>query len=101
VRGRTILSTAARKWSDAAGVMLMAQRAKAVKGPVEIHISLSPLSRRKFDISNRIKILEDCLVRYGLIEADDATIVRRLTVEVGEGLDGDVTVTITPIAEKP
>jgi crossover junction endodeoxyribonuclease RusA len=97
-RGKNILSMRARQWADTAGKELAVQKVKAIIGPVELHISLCPPHKRVFDLSNRIKLLEDILVRCGVIEADDSRTVRKVTVELGSGFTG-ARVTITPIAE--
>lgn len=97
VNGRNILSTRYRVWKEAAGKALMIQRPKAVKGPVELSISLCPPSKRPFDLDNRIKATVDLLVMHGLIEADDSRIVQKLTVGLHDGPPG-ARITIIPLA---
>lgn len=82
VNGRQILSSAARKWFDLAAEELMLQRPEAIKGPVELSIQLCSPTKRRFDIDNRAKVTIDALVKHGIIEGDDNTIVKKLTLEV-------------------
>jgi Holliday junction resolvase RusA-like endonuclease len=94
-RGRNILSAPARAWAKTATAELMVQKVKPIKGPVELAIALSPPTKRAFDLSNRIKLLEDCLVRCGIIEADDSSVVKKVSAELGAGFVG-ARVTVTP-----
>lgn len=97
-KGRNILAAKARTWLKNAEAELILQKPKPVAGPVALSISLCSPTKHTFDISNRVKQLEDLLVRCGIIEADDCRIVKKLTVEVGEGFVG-ARVTIEPIGE--
>jgi Holliday junction resolvase RusA-like endonuclease len=95
-RGRNILSAAARNWAKKAAEELLAQKPTPILGPVSIDIALcSPFGRRRFDPDNRVKALLDLLVKHNVIEGDDNTVIRRYSVEVGEGFQGAI-VTISP-----
>lgn len=83
-KGKALLSVAARKFYESAGEELMLQRARSVKGPVEISIKLCPPTKRKYDIDNRAKCAIDALVKNGVIEGDDCSIVRKLTLEASQ-----------------
>jgi Holliday junction resolvase RusA-like endonuclease len=93
--GRNILSSRARRWKAAAEVELLAQKPVPVPGPVVIHVELASPYGRRFDPDNKIKALFDLLVKSGIIEKDDDSIVKdhRVTVD-GEGFKG-ARITIT------
>lgn len=93
-KGRNILSRKAREWATAAKGELLCQRARPVYGPVRLSFALSSPTRRAFDLSNRIKIVEDVLVDCGIIERDDCTIVKHIEIGLGSGFTG-VKVTVT------
>jgi hypothetical protein len=57
-------------------------------GPVELRIELTAPTKRKFDLSNRVKIIEDLLVKQRIITDDNHEIVRKVTVEIGKGFTG-------------
>lgn len=63
-------------WINSAGWQLKEQRVKPVLGPVTIVIEYTPHDKRRRDISNLVKAVEDLLVYQGIIEADDMSIVR-------------------------
>lgn len=73
---------------------------KPIKGPVSVVYTAHRLTNRKFDVSNIVvKSIEDTLVREGIIEADDFTIVKEVTLRCvpkspqGEGVE----VSIRPV----
>lgn len=60
-----------------AGQMLMAQRARPVRGPVSIHIQLVAPDRRVRDGDNTLKCIFDTLKHFGIIEDDSNRVIRR------------------------
>jgi len=94
-RGRNILSAKARKWAIDAGAALLEQKARPIKGPVEVEIELACPTKRKFDPDNRVKAVLDLLVKCYIIEDDDHSILRRFSVSLGEGFVG-ARVTVKP-----
>ena len=68
-RGR-IKTERYRTWLRAAGNELLVQRPPKLAGKVAVSISLGRPDRRKRDLSNCIKPIEDLLVAHGLIEDD-------------------------------
>ena len=49
-------------------------------GPVALHIIMTTKTRRKWDLDNRVKAVQDCLALAGVIEDDnqiDELVVRR------------------------
>jgi Holliday junction resolvase RusA-like endonuclease len=69
-------------WIAEAGAELMRQRPKKFAGPVELLYEVQePAGKRKYDLGNREKALTDLLVSYGIIQADDNTIVREIRMK--------------------
>ncbi len=79
-RGRNILSKQARIWSENASKELVEQKATLVSGPVTIDIELSSPTKRSYDPDNRVKALLDLLVKNGIIEDDNNSIVHKLSI---------------------
>ena len=96
-RGQNILSAVARAWGRQAEMALMLQKPKPVKGPVTLHLRLGSPTERRFDPDNRVKAPIDLLVRMGVIEEDDDSIVKRLTVEPCCDITG-VEISVRPFA---
>lgn len=78
-RGR-IKTPAYRKWAEAAGWQIIAQRPERHVGPVSVSVEVEdagPLA----DADNLLKALMDLLVSYKIIEADHRKIVRKVSIE--------------------
>jgi Holliday junction resolvase RusA-like endonuclease len=95
-RGRNILSRPARLWAIKAEKELLDQGARPTRGPVEVDIELCAPTRRAFDPDNRTKAVLDLLVKSYVIEDDNNSIVKRISVSIGEGFVG-ARVTIRPV----
>lgn len=66
-------------WLIEAGYALNRQRPIPVKGPVNLIFEFQEgRDNRKHDVTNLIKGPEDLLVKHGIIEADDGSIVRKV-----------------------
>ena len=79
-RGR-IRSSKYAEWAAEAGWELKRQRAPELKGPVSLFYQLQDgRDKRKRDLGNLEKAVTDLLVEYGVIEADDNTIVREINL---------------------
>lgn len=86
-------------WIAEAGWELKRQRPSKTLGPVSIHFEFqSGRDKRKRDITNLLKAPEDLLVKFGVIEADDNTIVQEISACWSECVEG-VCITITPIGD--
>ena len=84
-------------WIQAAGGEIMRQRPSKVDGPVHLTFEFEEgRDKRKRDISNLVKAPEDLLVKHGIIEADDGSIVRSITSKWTPEVEG-VRVTIQSI----
>ena len=97
-RGRNILSKEGRAWYEKAVPMAQQQAAGwFVLGKCELSFIVFFPDRRRCDISNRIKALEDGITKAGIWQDDSQ--VKRLVVEHG-GVDKAcprVEVTITAL----
>lgn len=91
----TYLSEAYRRWKDDAGQRLILQRPTRVEGPVRIVIGLNKGTKHRWDIDNRVKPVLDLLASHLVIEDDDYTIVREITVHYDPDIVG-AHVTIIP-----
>jgi len=81
-RGRGRFPTRQYKaWRERAAVAIRRQAPEPIKGAVELNIQLGRPDRRRRDLSNYIKALEDALVQHGLIEDD--SMVQTLSVAWG------------------
>lgn len=85
-RGR-IKSEAYRTWINAAGWDVAKARPGKISGHINLKLTFCESKRRSnSDLSNRIKAVEDLLVRHGVI--DDDSLVDDLHVLWGEALGG-------------
>jgi Holliday junction resolvase RusA-like endonuclease len=80
-RGR-VISGLYQRWKDAADGAVWTQETTVFKGPVALTITLE--DRGRYDCDNKIKAVQDFLVRHGMIDDDDKRIVRRVTAQVGD-----------------
>ena len=86
-------------WKQDAGWALKAQRPKSIKGPVVLRYQFQEgQDRRKRDIGNLEKASTDLLVEHGVIEADDNTIVRGISMFWSKHITG-ARVEIIPISK--
>jgi crossover junction endodeoxyribonuclease RusA len=85
VRGRgRVRSEAYKAWAIEAGYRV--NRAARLKGPVSVSVALCAPDKRRRDADNSLKPILDLLVKHGVIEADDWSIVRSVKAEwVDEG----------------
>lgn len=76
-------------WIQEAGAEIMRQRPKKVAGPVILLFEFQEgQDKRKRDISNLVKAPEDLLVKHGIIEADDGSIVREIRCKWAPDVEG-------------
>lgn len=79
--GRAILSATYRRWRDQAVATLHEQLAGvAIAGRVALGIELRASTRRRYDLDNRVKALQDALTLAGVLGDDsqvDQLSVRR------------------------
>lgn len=86
-------------WRQEAGWSLKAQRPTAIKGPVVLRYQFQEgQDKRKRDIGNLEKAPTDLLVEHGVIEADDNTIVRGISMFWSKHISG-ARVEIIPISK--
>jgi|SRR5581483_9591382 len=87
-------------WIHEAGAEIMRQRPSKVAGPVVLMFEFGNPYKRKRDISNLIKAPEDLLVKHGIIEADDDTIVQEIRAKWSPDVEG-VKVTVASFFAYP
>ena len=88
VRNRRIRSPKYDRWIEEAGWLLACQRPQKCIGPVALFFEFEQPDRRKRDITNLLKAPEDLLVKHGIIEADDCSIVRSVHASWSEAVGG-------------
>ncbi len=91
VRHGRVKTDAYRAWLENAGHAINVQGKKRICGPVSLSIGLVRPDKRKRDLSNTIKSVEDLLVSMGVIEDD--SLVQKLSVQWVSG-DAPCTVII-------
>ncbi len=95
-RGR-IRSSKYDQWATEAGWELLRQRPAKAIGPVSLIFEFEAgKDKRKRDITNLLKAPEDLLVKHGIIEADDNTIVQSISANWNAEVTG-VRVAIKPL----
>lgn len=78
--GQRYKTRAGRAWQKAAAEILRrAWRREPYAGDVELRVSLIAADRRKWDIDNRVKAVQDCLQAGGVLKDDRQ--VQRLLLE--------------------
>src|SRR4051812_4544965 len=76
-------------WIQEAGCEIMRQRPGKVSGPVNLIFEFQEgRDKRRRDISNLIKAPEDLLVKHGIIEADDGSVVRKVSAAWSAEVEG-------------
>lgn len=68
-----------KAWREAAGYAIIEQGRKRQPGPVSLALALVRPDKRKRDLSNSIKSVEDLLVQLGVIEDD--SLVQRISIQ--------------------
>ena len=86
-RGR-IRSQKYEDWIQEAGWLLACQRPAKCVGPVALFFEFCEPDKRKRDLDNLLKAPQDLLVKHGIIEADDCSIVRSVHASWSEAVGG-------------
>ncbi len=95
-RGR-VISPRYKAWREEADALYLTQRRPTVVlGPYKFLLEVQRPDKRRRDISNLIKSVEDQLISYGLME-DDSSAVEVCARWVDEDLGGMSRITITPV----
>lgn len=89
-RGRSILSKGGRQYHTDSLAAILEQERHRFLGRVALEIRLYMPDRRKRDISNTVKILEDCLTHAGIWtddeQVDDLRIIRMGVTKPGKAV---------------
>ena len=71
-QGRAILSKPYRDWRKAADAMLAENGGRrGIEGRVHLSVEARPGSRRRYDLDNRLKAVQDALTRCGVWNDDE------------------------------
>ncbi len=92
---RRFLSQKARAWHEEVGVVLRAQR-RRYGGPVALYIMAYPPDRRRRDLDNILKGIQDALVFAGIIK-DDHQVAEVHVVRQTPARPGKVRVVVEPL----
>lgn len=85
-RGRTLISRQGRAYREQVGTLLRSAGVTPQSGPLAVHVELYPPDRRKRDVDNALKAVNDSLQHGGAFH-DDSQIVW-LLVEKAEIVPG-------------
>jgi Holliday junction resolvase RusA-like endonuclease len=70
-KGRVLMAAHYREWMDSAVASLIAQaHGHSISGPYGMLVRFVKPDRRKRDLSNNLKALEDAIVKAGLVRDD-------------------------------
>lgn len=86
-RGRRYPSASYKAWRHAAGISLKVQKAKAVRGRVDVRIELRAPDRRHRDADNYLKGIIDLMAEHGLIDGDTSRHVRSVSARWSDATD--------------
>jgi crossover junction endodeoxyribonuclease RusA len=100
VAGRTLISREGRVYRDTVVAILRAARIKPRTGPLAVHVELYPPDRRKRDVDNALKAINDSLQHGGAFH-DDSQIVWLLLERAEVVAGGRVIVRIAERAGEP
>lgn len=99
-RGRMLISRQGRAYRKRVGALLRAAGVTPQAGPLAVHVELYPPDRRKRDVDNPLKSLNDALQAGGAFH-DDAQIVWLLVEKAESVPGGKVVVRIAPRNGRP
>jgi crossover junction endodeoxyribonuclease RusA len=99
-RGRMLISRQGRAYRKRVGALLRAAGVTPQAGPLAVHVELYPPDRRKRDVDNALKSLNDALQAGGAFH-DDAQIVWLLVEKAEIVPGGKVVVRIAPRNGRP
>ena len=89
-----------REWQNTtASIMAVAKtNRKPYSGDVALEVLFRTADRRRWDLDNRVKALQDCLAMAGVIEDDRQ--IQRLLVERQAGAETATVVTVLELGEE-
>jgi len=87
-RGRTHLSAKYKSWIASAGLMLNSQRVPTINPPYQVEYAVGRPDKRRRDVTNFVKALDDLLQNCNVITNDSEIIDSRIywsaDVEAGQ-----------------
>jgi Holliday junction resolvase RusA-like endonuclease len=75
-----------RDWATEAALLMKIQARGRIDGPYAIHVEVDRPDKRRRDLSNLLKVLEDTIVAQGLVEDD--SLCERIKMRWTEKIDG-------------
>ena len=96
-RGNVVRSEGYKAWWDEAGWSLAAQRPKQHRGPVSLSVRLRSPTKQAYDPDNRLKACLDLLTALHVIEADDNSIVKAISVVVSDTGEPGAKIHVAPL----
>lgn len=98
-RTRRVKSQKYADWILEAGYALNRQRPAPIRGKVNLaYVVQEGFDKRRRDVGNYEKAVTDLLVKHGVIEADDNTIVREINLKWSNAVEG-IHITISQATE--
>lgn len=87
-------------WVKTAGWELAIQRPKRFAGEVTLKVEVAKpkKSGTHYDLTNRVKCVEDLLVTHGIIQGDDDRYVQEVTMRWAKDIEG-IRVTVRQVGE--
>ena len=76
---RRVTSEPYQRWQGAAQGAILEQGRKRIHGPVSLSVALVRPDKRRRDLSNTLKAVEDVLVSMAVI--DDDSLIQRISVQ--------------------
>ena len=75
-----------REWEREAALMALVQSRGRIEGPYAIHVEIDRPDKRRRDLSNTIKVIEDFCVSQGFVEDD--SLCERIKMRWTDKIDG-------------
>ena len=94
--GKVYISVGYKAWREHAGLELNRQKPRKFEMPVRVALFLTPPTKQRLDLDNRIKPVLDLLVAHKVLTDDSTWHVRAISAELVESGPG-CRVEITPI----
>ena len=81
-----VKTRAYRDWETEAKLQLLLQPKGRIEGPYALHVEIDRPDKRRRDLSNALKCLEDFIVKQGYVEDD--SLCERIKMQWTDRIDG-------------
>lgn len=75
-----------KSWATEAALLMKLQARGSIAGPYAIHVEIDRPDKRRRDLSNLLKVLEDTIVQQGLVEDD--SLCERIKMQWTDAIPG-------------